>query len=195
MPLVAQTCDSSRNPTPSCREWRTDAQLAFGIISRYRAEREWNHSGVVSSERGRTREKEGRRCNGVGLCIEHGGWSHLSRSRWSRPTEKETPPRSKRVSNEFGSVRNFVQFCSSCATLHSTCFVAAPRLDRWRKSTSILEAQVIRCTSSTRDAWTSFSRQLCYFFSRRITSGIVAHVVAKCFRGAANSLLPGEPTD
>lgn len=56
----------------------------------------------------RTGEKEDRRCNGVGLCIEHGGWSHLSRSRWSRPTEKETPPRLKRVPNSFGSVRKLL---------------------------------------------------------------------------------------
>lgn len=111
------------------------ARLAFGTISRYvageRGSRGRSRGGGAQSlgslslslcggerRKGASegskkedgREKEGRRCNGVGLCIEHGGWSHLSRSRWSRPTEKETPPRLKRVPNEFGSVRNSFQF-------------------------------------------------------------------------------------
>lgn len=118
-------------------------RLAFGTISRYvageRGSRGRSRGGgavprlslsLSSGERRKGvgegskkedgREKEGRRCNGVGLCIEHGGWSHLSRSRWSRPTEKETPPRLKRVPNEFGSVRNSFQFRPSSRTTSCT---------------------------------------------------------------------------
>jgi len=85
--------------------WTTEKRLRKEDKEKKR-EREGGREGGREREKVRTE----RWC--WPLHRERSGWSHLSRSRWSDATEKETPPRpgqrSGRVSNSFVRIRSFL---------------------------------------------------------------------------------------
>lgn len=80
---------------------------------------------------GRRREKERTERWCWPLHRERGGWSHLSRSRWSDATEKETPPRPGwRTRSELVRSRSFVPARGVCLKLCQTPRVLPPCITR-----------------------------------------------------------------
>lgn len=88
-------------------------RAAWEPLPKYWSSNVCNLPLILTVERRREREKERTERWCWPLHRERGGWSHLSRSRWSDATEKETPPRPGwRTRSELVRSRSFVRSCA-----------------------------------------------------------------------------------